>query len=123
MRREPVQPGERRWRVTIQQGVQGTDAEGAPETTWTTLVERVPAARYAIRDRERFVAEQESARFDERWEIGYRADMDPDLVDVPALRRLVFRGRTIDITAASVISVGGVQLMAVELKTLASTRI
>lgn len=43
---------------------------------------------------------QELAITTTRWEFPYRADCDPEIVDVPKLRRLLFHGRTFDIIAA-----------------------
>jgi hypothetical protein len=37
------------------------------------------------------------------WRIPYRPDCDPDLVDVPATRRLRVAGRTLDILEAEVL--------------------
>jgi hypothetical protein len=50
---------------------------------------------------ERFVAGQLSGEATTQWEMGYRADMDPELVDVTKKRRLVYQGRIYDITSAS----------------------
>jgi hypothetical protein len=50
---------------------------------------------------ERFAAAQVSASFDTEWEMPYRSTMDPDVIDVPKLRRLVYRGRTYDIVHAT----------------------
>lgn len=74
---------------------------GEPTADWTTLVASMPAARESLRGWERQTANQTTAGYDERWEINYRADMDPDLVDVPKLRRIVFGGRTLDIVSAN----------------------
>jgi len=95
--------GQRDQLVTIEQVTDGVDAEGAPKETWTTLVSQMPVARYEVQGWERQRADQLSARYDARWEMNYRIDMDPDLVDVPKARRLVCRGRTHDIVAASII--------------------
>lgn len=74
------------------------DGEGAPEDgPWTTLVDRMPAAKETLSGRERFAAAQISAPVDTRWEINYRVDMDPELVDVPKLRRVVTKdGANVD---------------------------
>jgi len=82
------------------------DAEGAPvdvplDGKWTTLEARMPAFKDDSAGRERARETQVSAAFDTRWEINYRADMDPDLIDVPKLRRLVFHDRVHDIVAAN----------------------
>jgi hypothetical protein len=49
---------------------------------------------------ERFKGDQEMAYADSGWVMAYREDMDPELVDVPAVRRLVYQGREYDIRAA-----------------------
>jgi len=49
---------------------------------------------------ERFRAEQFSAQAMTHWEMEYRDDMDPELVDVPKQRRLNYLGRIYNITAA-----------------------
>ena len=103
--REQLEPGERDWIVTIQQLTQPDQADdsGAPIENWTTLVSAMPAAKYDISGRERFTAEQLSAAYDTRWEMNYRLDMDPELVNIAKTRRLVHRGRVHDIVAASMI--------------------
>lgn len=50
---------------------------------------------------ERFRSDQETAYADTRWIMPYRPDMDPELIDVPATRRLVYAGRVYDIRDAS----------------------
>lgn len=50
---------------------------------------------------ERFQSDQITARGEVRWQMPYRDDMDPEAVDVPAVRRLVYEGRTYDIRSAS----------------------
>lgn len=74
---------------------------GAPTVQWTTLVASMPAGRESLRGWERQTANQTVAGYDQRWEINYRADMDPDLLDVPKLRRIVYGGRTLDIVSAN----------------------
>lgn len=66
---------------------------------------------------ERTAANQEVASVQTVWEMAYRADMDPDLVNVPGARRLHFRGRIFDIIAASTIG----PRRGIELLTLART--
>lgn len=90
--------------LTVQQRptTDAVDAAGAPSETWTTLYqgyfERMP-----IGGRERFDANQLTAPYDTRWRGHYRADMDRDLVDVPKLRRLVYKSRVYDIVDAQTI--------------------
>lgn len=50
---------------------------------------------------EHFQSDQKSAHGDTQWQMHYRPEMDPELVDVPAVRRLVYEGRTYDIRSAS----------------------
>ncbi len=99
--------GARDRRITIQQRTttDQADSSGTPNEvgTWTTLVHAY-AQKLVIGGRERFDAEQRSAPYDTRWRIGYRADMDPELVDsVQKLRRIVYKGRIYDIVDAQLI--------------------
>lgn len=57
-------------------------------------------ARADLSAGERFRDDQESAWADTRWVLPYRADMDPERVDVVAYRRLVYEGRTYEIRTA-----------------------
>lgn len=85
--------------VTIQQ-LSSESSGGYPTESWTTLESGVWMSRKDMRGSERFMASQLSAAFDTRWELHWREDMDPDVVDVPKKRRLLYRGRVYDITAA-----------------------
>jgi head-tail adaptor len=67
---------------------------------WEPL-EWVWMARQDMAADERFKSDQEMAWADTRWVMPYRADMDPELVDVPAVRRLSYEGRLYDIRDAS----------------------
>ncbi len=95
------------------------EASGEPTETWTTLVADMPAARTGVTGWERFRSEQASARFDDRWEINYRADMDPDLIDVPKVRRLLIGTRVLEIVAAAEIG----RREGIELLTVASSAV
>lgn len=90
--------------ITIEQRpVEDTaDADsGEPvDGPWTTLVANMSAAREEYRGYERQRSDQTVARYDVKWDINYRADMDPELIDVPKLRRLVVEGRRYDIVSA-----------------------
>jgi len=101
-----VDAGARDRRVTVQTrpAADAADASGAPTEIgeWTDLV-TVWAQRVDIGGRERFTAQQMSAPYDERWRIGYRADLDPELVDVRKLRRLVYRSQVRDIVGAELL--------------------
>lgn len=92
----PREPGARDRYVAIQQVTRSDGASGMPVETWTTLVSEWMAKEDAS-GVERVLGGQVSARVDTTWEMPYRADMDPDLVDVAKDRRLVYQGRTYNI--------------------------
>lgn len=85
--------------VTIEQLTEAAGTSGFPVDTWTTL-DVVPMSKDDQRGSERFRIAQVSASYDTKWAMQFRDDMDPDLVDVPKKRRLSYRGRKHDITAA-----------------------
>lgn len=120
-RRGAFQPGLRDRMITILQRP-ATDtpdsSSGEPTETWTTLV-TMPAAKTDVSGWERFRSDQQSARFDQRWEINYRVDMDPELLDVPKLRRIQVGSRVLEIVAASEIG----RREGIELLTLGSAGI
>lgn len=101
-RRTTVDAGERDRVVTLQQLTESVGGSRFPVESWSTLA-TVYARREDISGRERMVMDQSSAPFDCRWEIPYRTDMDPDEIDVPKKRRLVYKGRSYDIVAAAMI--------------------
>lgn len=114
--------GRRDRRVTIEQrsASDSAAASGFPvDGTWTTLAAGVHAERTELTGFERFQVGQETARMDTRWQTGYRADCDPELVDVAKVRRLVSDGRTYDVVAAGVVG----RKRGIEWWTLASTRV
>lgn len=96
--------GKRTLLVTVQQMTMTRGTSRAPVETWTTLRTcRASKEDLLMNDsRESFRAEQVSARLETAWGLPYTADMDPESVDVPRTRRIVFSGRTYDITRASV---------------------
>lgn len=96
----PMDPGERDRLIIIETLTETVGDSGFPVENWTTLTS-LYAARFDVSGAERFRTDQLSAAYDTRWEIPYRADMDPTLVGVVKQRRLVHQGRTHDITAAS----------------------
>lgn len=97
----PLEPGLRDRVITIQQRTRVLTTSRVPADTWTTLVAGMPASKEDVSGRERVLAAQDSARFDAVFVINYRPDMDPDLVDVPADRRIVFSGRAFNILQAT----------------------
>jgi head-tail adaptor len=53
-----------------------------------------------LRGAERMQAAALASSYDARWIMHYRADMDPELIDVPKKRRLKFQGRVHNIVHA-----------------------
>lgn len=111
--------GQRDKFVTIQQrsSNDAKGASGAPVETWTTL-RQVWMARRDTRADERYSGAKNSAAIETFWDSPFFDDVDPETMDVPKLRRLVFGGRIYDILAASRIGRDGIEFM-----TLASARI
>lgn len=98
----PMEPGERDKAVTIQQLTE-TIVKGFAKESWTTLATPVWMRKMGLRASERFEAEQVAGKADTQWEMGYREDMDPDLVNVVKVRRLLYAGRVYEITGADMI--------------------
>lgn len=110
-RTAPLESGERDRLVTLQQLTESTGTSGFPVESWTTLTTWY-ASKSDVGGREKFGGGQQSAPYTTRWEGNYRADIDPDRVDVPKTRRLVYQGRTYDIVDASMIGRNeGVELL------------
>ena len=111
--------GQRHRLVTIQQLTETRSASSkAPVESWSSL-RNVYAGMRPSSGRERFAAEQVSSSISSVWEVPYHVDMDPERVDVPKTRRLVFEGRTYDIVYAEPLGVRD----GVALTTVASTRV
>ncbi len=102
MRGRPAPIGARDREVTIQQVTNGLDDAQMPVETWTWLCTQF-MSKTDPSGRERYVAGQLSASAETRFEMVYIEDMDPEQIDVPKSRRLVYAGRTYDITFASMI--------------------
>lgn len=119
-RRRQELPSRQRDRViTIRQLTDGIGEGGEPVSTWTNLVVNMPASRLDISGQERFRSGVESASVDTSWEINYRADMDPELIDVQAKRQIVANGRIYDIRSAR----QSERRKLIELVTLAGSRV
>lgn len=97
--------GARAWVVTIEGAVDGTDAAGFPIRVWTPIVV-IPAKRSQSSAAEVYAATGEVARIVVVWETNYRADCDPDRLDVAKDRRVVYRGRIHDVISADVVGPG-----------------
>lgn len=106
--------------IVIQSPTASAGGSGFPVDTWAPLTaDPIWAFRIDVGGRERFVSNQLSAPFDCRWQIYYRDDMDPELVDVPKLRRLLYQNRIYDIVAAVQME----RQEGIELLTLASSKV
>jgi SPP1 family predicted phage head-tail adaptor len=92
--------GQRDRLVTIQQVTDGLGASRFPTEGWTDLATAWMSKR-DVHQTEQFQAAQVTAPIDTQWDMEYRADMDPELVDVAKSRRLVYQGRVFDIVGAA----------------------
>ncbi len=100
--------------VTIQELTASKGDSGFPIESWTTLT-TVRASKDDATGQERFIASQLSAPFETTWQIPFLASMDPEVVNVPKTRRLLYAGRIHDIVSATPIGLH----RGLELKTLA----
>lgn len=89
--------------VTIQSRTAGVDASGAPSETWATLTTAWMARTIVNGGGEFFKADQLSGAIVTQWTMRYLDTMDPDQVDVPASRRLLYFGRVYDIVQAELL--------------------
>jgi head-tail adaptor len=109
-----------RQRLVAIEGLTPPTPPEQPVQTWTPLA-AVWMARRDLATRERFVVGQTAAALETEWTMPYLATMDPETVDVPATRRLVYQRRQYDITGAvrEDLSAGG----AIRLYTVAASAI
>ena len=98
-----LDPGVRDRYVTIEQrsSADAVESTGFPIETWTTLC-GMWAMRRQPNASETFKANQESASAIVIFEVNYRTDLDPELLDVPKLRRVVYKTIVHDVIAADV---------------------
>lgn len=92
--------GKRDKLVTIQQRAEDIDEAGFPHPTWSSLGTAFMERR-DLAGRERFAADQIAAVGDRTWAMPYQANMDPDVYDIPKVRRLVYQGFAYDIVHAT----------------------
>lgn len=112
----PFDAGARDKWVTIEAKTATRTTSGYPGSTWATLATVAMSRKGGAAD-ERITSAQPAAMLTFTWGCPYRPDMDPDLVDVPTLRRLLYRGRRYDIKAAELIG----RRRGVELLTIAAS--
>lgn len=115
----PIEPGNRDRAVNIQQADESTGTSGLPREEWYALVSNVWMSKQDLRGTERWNTDQIAAKFDSIFQMGYRPDMDPELVDVPKLRRLVYQDRIYEIVSATLIG----RREGVQLATIASAKV
>ena len=96
--------GQRDRLIAIEQCVDTVGPSQFPLETWTTLAPTVWAARDDDSGDEPFRADQVSGVAGVTWTIPYRADCDPEVVDVVKQRRLTCQGRVYDIVSAEQVS-------------------
>ena len=97
----PRQPSGLRDRpVTIEQGADAVAGSGMPTQTWSRLGFEF-MSKIDLDSTERLRTGQISAPLTSVFEMPYREDMDPDIVNVPKARRLVYQGKVYNITGAT----------------------
>lgn len=102
---QPAPAGTRDKLVTLQRITEGDDSGFPVDVPGTEYP--MWAARNDLTNsgwsRERNAGAQVAARLETEWSLPYRAEIDPELVDVCQAFRLVYQGRTHDIVIASLI--------------------
>jgi head-tail adaptor len=88
--------------VLIEQAPDVPDGGGYPVEGWTELGYSW-MSRADYRNDEKLDTNQDLAFSETQWEMPYQANMDPDLVDVTASRRLVYGRKTYDIRGATLL--------------------
>lgn len=107
----PIEPGSLDRQIVVQQQTEAQGDSGFPVTTWSALV-TVWASKRDMKGSERFTAGQTTSPFDTLWTMHYRADCDPDLVDVVKARRITYQGRAYNIVFGRHIDLkAGIELM------------
>lgn len=113
-----VVAGRRDKRVRLERGTKQTGRSTRPVVSWDLLRE-VWANKADAGGSERLRAESIDAVFDATFTIPYFPDMDPELVDVPAERRIVYAGRAFEVVSARQLG----RRRGIELLTRTGTRI
>lgn len=112
-----IDAGYRNKRITVQRLTESKGDAGEPVEDWDTLEPlELDASKVDVGGYEAFGTNQLTARFDTVWGIEYREDMDPDLLSVAKLRRVLYQNRAYDIVEAYPV---GHNKEGIELRTLA----
>lgn len=114
-----VEAGRRDKLVTIQRATDSTSTTGFAVEGWAALGLPVWMAREDVEGDERFATDMLRAQTHTNWVMPYQANMDPELLDVPKTRRLVYQGRVYDIVSAITLE----RHRGIKLKTLAGSKI
>lgn len=115
--RLPLEPGQLDRKVTVYTITDSAGSSGFPVETDNRRPFSVWMKRDQLKGIERMQAGELAARFDTTWLMPYRADMDPDLVDVPKTFRLQWQERYHDIVSAEHVG----RKDAIQLLTIASS--
>jgi head-tail adaptor len=78
-----------------------TVVDGFNVEQWITLTSMFMARR-DLQGSERFMAAQLQAHYETEWRMPYDARMDPERIDVPKYRRLMYANRIYDIVTGTV---------------------
>lgn len=113
--RRKLAAGQRDKAVVVEARVPQTD-RGYPLEDWTPLGVAM-MSRLDETGTERIGSTELQAAAITQWCCAYRPDLDPDLVNVPADRRLKFAGRIFDIQVATLME----RRMGIELVTISSS--
>jgi hypothetical protein len=106
LKQQPDVTEERDRAITIEQMTATTGSTGFPVDVWsdlTTAQRPYFAKKQDSEGMEKFEDGHLSAPLRTTWVGSYRADMDPELVDVPKLRRFRYKSRRYDIVSATMI--------------------
>ena len=103
---QPDVTEERDRALTIQSLTPTTGSTGFPVDVWTNLTTAQKpyyAKKQDTQGNEKFEEGHLSSPLRTTWVGSYRPDMDPDLVDVPRLRRFLYKNRKFDIVSATMV--------------------
>lgn len=99
-----IDPGARDRSIVVQSrpSTDAVDASYAPVDTWSDLCTMWALKRRASGGERNRLGQTTVAAIDV-FEVNYRADLDPEQLNVPKLRRILFNGRVYDVIDAEVV--------------------
>lgn len=98
-----IEAGRRDKHIALEQVIDENANSNFPTERWVNLSSAWASREYVTLD-ERTEGSQLIASATSRWTIPYMESMDPDRIDVPKKRRLVYLGRVYPILAAELLS-------------------